>query len=121
MVPLEGVHPVLTGGETKPNTGRPVCPIAHQGARTLLYDVFFTLAGGISAEVGTSEVSVPEAEIKRAFAANSRSTVLCVDSTMLGGRFPARAIDLADISAWVTRLDSGDERLDRYRALVEIP
>ena len=120
LVPLGGVHPVLTGGEAELSTGSLVGPIAHQSARTMFYDIFFTSAGAFNVNDGTSEVSVLEAEIKRAFAANSHTTVLCVDSSKLGGRSLARAIDLTDISTLVTDLDPGDPRLDDYRMIAEI-
>lgn len=120
LVPLEGVHPVLTGGEAEESTGSLVGPIAHQSARMMFYDIFFTSAGAFNAVDGTSEVSAPEAEIKRAFSSNAHTTVLCIDSSKLGQRSLARAIDLSDISALVTDLDPSDPRLSEYRDIAEI-
>ena len=120
LVPLDGVHPVLTGGEAELTTGSLVGPIAQQSARTMFYDIFFTSAGAFNLDDGTSEVSVLEAEIKRAFSSNSHTTVLCVDSSKLGQRSLARAIDLSEISALVTDLDPTDLRLSQYRDIAEI-
>jgi DeoR/GlpR family transcriptional regulator of sugar metabolism len=55
--------------------------------------------------------------VKLAFVEAADETVLLVDSTKLGQRALARALDWDRISTMVTELDPGDERLDPYRDL----
>ncbi len=115
-----GIRSVLIGGELEPRTGSLVGPTAEQGARSLTYDRFFTSASAVDAEIGTMEVSLEESAVKQAFAARARGTVVLADSSKLGQQALAHALDWTTIEVLVTDLDPGDERLDPYRALVEI-
>ena len=118
----EGATPsrLLVGGEVEPETGSFVGQLASEMARSLLYRVFFSSAAAIDHLHGTSEVSIAESQVKRAFASKAEKIVLCVDSSKLGQRAVAPAFGLAEISVLVTELDPGDPRLDAYRELVEL-
>ncbi|GAA4768732.1 MULTISPECIES: DeoR/GlpR family DNA-binding transcription regulator [Microbacterium] len=117
---LEGVTAVLSGGEAEPTTGSLVGPIAARSLRSVYFDVFFTSADAVDPVDGTSEVSVEEAEVKRVLAAGASRTILCVDSSKLGRRSVARALDGGEFSTIVTELEPSDPRLDPYRLLAEI-
>ena len=69
---------------------------------------------------GSSEVTAEEAAMKSAFAAAADETVLLIDSSKLGDRALASALDWSQIDLLVTDLDVDDTRLDPYRPLVQI-
>lgn len=115
-----GLSAVLVGGEWEPHTDSLVGLIACQGAASMLYERFFVSASAVDPALGTSEVSLAEIQVKRAFAGVSRESVLCVDSTKLGDRSVALGFGLQDIAVMITELDPSDSRLDEYRDLVEL-
>lgn len=114
-----GVRSILVGGELEERTGSFVGPVACRAAAALGYSRFFTSASAVGAE-GTSEVSLEEAQLKDVFAAASDDTVLLADSSKLGQRAVARALDWDRVDLLVTELDPADARLDPYRDLVDI-
>lgn len=111
---------VLTGGEPEPSTGSLVGPVAHRGAESMLYQAFVHSSSGFDAEIGTSETSLEESAVKQVFARRSSRILLCIDSAKLGGRSVAAAFEASQIDALITELDPDDERLDAFRALVDI-
>ena len=115
-----GIRSLLTGGELDERTGSLVGPVAELAARSMSFDRFFTSASAVDPLSGTSEVSLEEASVKAAFAARSAEVVLLLDSSKLGGRAVARALDWSTIDVLVTELDPADGRLDEYRGLVEL-
>ena len=115
-----GVDALLTGGAHEPVTGSLVGPIANAGAGLLHTRAFFTSAAAVSVEGGTSEASLAEAEVKRHFAAASDRTVLCVDSSKLGGRSVGMALSLDRVSTLITELDPSDPALDPYRDTLQV-
>jgi DeoR family fructose operon transcriptional repressor len=118
--PLNGVTAVLVGGEAEENTDSLVGLIACQAAASMLYQRFFASASAVDVTHGTSEVSLAESQVKRAFAGAARETVLCIDSSKLGQQSVALGFPLSEISLMITELDPRDSRLDRYRDLVEL-
>lgn len=118
--PLPGVTAVLVGGEAEENTDSFVGLIACQAAASMLYQRFFASASAVDVAHGTSEVSLAESQVKRAFAGVSRETVLCVDFSKLGQQSVALGFGLGEISVMITDLDPRDSRLDEYRGLVEL-
>ena len=115
-----GITASLTGGTQEPRTGSLVGPIAARAAQGFLYDVFVCSAAAVDHEVGSSEASLAESEVKRAFAATSSRIILAVDHSKLETRAQARMFDLIDIDLLVTDLDPEDERLTSYRQLVSL-
>jgi DeoR family fructose operon transcriptional repressor len=115
-----GITASLTGGTQEPRTGSLVGPIAARAAQGFLYDAFVCSAAALDHIVGSSEASLAESEVKRAFAATSSRIILAVDHSKLGTRAQARMFDLVDIDLLVTDLDPGDERLGPYRSLVTV-
>jgi DeoR family fructose operon transcriptional repressor len=75
-------------------------------------------AAALDHGVGSSEASLAESEVKRAFAATSSRIILAVDHSKLGTRAQARMFDLIDIDLLVTDLDPEDDRLTPYRHVV---
>lgn len=115
-----GVRSLLTGGELDPRTGSLVGPLAVRSAGDLLVDRLFVSAAAVDPELGSSEATLDEAEVKLALAAGAAEIVLAVDSSKLGSRAPARAFPLERITVLVTELSPDDERLDELRAHCDI-
>lgn len=116
----KGVRAVLVGGELEEHTGSLIGPTAEQAARSFAYDVFVSSASAVDPAVGTMEVSLEEAAVKKEFAARARRTIVLADSSKLGQQAVASALDWSAIDTLVTDLDPADERLDAYRDLVEV-
>ncbi len=110
----------ITGGSREPRTGSLVGPLAVRSAETLLFDLFVTSAAALDPELGSSEASLAEAEVKRAFRNGSNRIILAVDHTKLGTRSRARMFTFDEIDVLVTDLDPGDDRLEPYRKVVDI-
>jgi DeoR/GlpR family transcriptional regulator of sugar metabolism len=70
--------------------------------------------------LGTSEASLDEAAVKRAFASTSGRIALAVDQCKLGTRAQARVFSLGEVDLLVTDLEPSDRRLDPYRDAVEL-
>jgi DeoR family transcriptional regulator, fructose operon transcriptional repressor len=117
---IPGVTPTLTGGAREPRTGSLVGPLATRSADSYLFDLFLTSAAGLDHVVGSSEVSLDEAAVKRAFASSSARVVLAVDHTKLDSRAHCRMFELGQLHTLVTDLDPDDERLQPYRAEVNV-
>ena len=115
-----GVRPILIGGETEEITESFVGPIALRAVEALRYTRFFASASAVDAQLGVSEVSLLEAEVKRAFQRLSNELVLCVDSSKLGRSSVVAGFALDAVSVLVTELDPRDTRLDPFRDQVEI-
>jgi DeoR family fructose operon transcriptional repressor len=115
-----GITASLTGGAQEPRTGSLVGPIAARAAQGFLYDAFVCSAAALDHLVGSSEASLAESEVKRAFAATSSRIILAVDHSKLGTRAQARMFDLVDIDLLVTDLEPGDARLNAYRQQVNL-
>lgn len=115
-----GVNAALTGGNEEPRTGSLVGPIAVRAANEFLYDMFICSASALDAEVGSSEASLAESEVKRAISQTSSRIVLAVDQSKLDTRAQARMFDLEVVDLLVTNLEPDDVRLDAYRDKVEL-
>jgi len=115
-----GVTTVLSGGLKEPRTGSLVGSHAIQCATSFLYDLFVCSGAALDPEVGSSEASLEEAEVKRAFASTSRQIVFAADHSKLGTRARARMFSLEEVGLLVSDLDPDDRRLDPYRDQVEL-
>ncbi len=115
-----GVLPLLTGGQLDPRTGSLVGPLACRSSSQLLVSQFFTSAAAVSAELGTSETCIEEAEVKRSLQAVANEVVLAVDSSKLNQRAVAVCFAWPQVTILVTELDPAHPRLEAYRDLVEI-
>lgn len=120
LVDRPGVTPTLTGGTVEPRTGSLVGPMTTRSAEDFLFDLFICSGSALDPNLGSSEVSLAEAEVKRAFAGNAERTILAVDHTKLGTRAQARMFTFEALDLLVTDLDPGDDRLDPYRSSVKI-
>ncbi|WP_240555836.1 hypothetical protein [Plantibacter flavus] len=114
------VTAILVGGQAEPRTDSFIGPIACQAASSVLYRRFFLSAAAIDSTVGSSEVTLEEAQVKQAFARASDETILVAASSKLGQRAMAVGFALADVDLLVTELDPTDPALDAYRDAVEL-
>jgi DeoR family fructose operon transcriptional repressor len=110
-----GITPVLTGGRLEPRTASLVGPVAAAAASHVLLGTLFLSAGALDPDLGASEESIEEAEVKRSLAAVANTIVLAVDSSKLGQRAVARTLEWERVGMLVTELDPADPRLDPYR------
>jgi DeoR family fructose operon transcriptional repressor len=115
-----GLTPLLTGGRLDPRTGSLVGPMACRAAGDLTVRRLFSSAAGVDVGVGGFEATLEEAEVKRAMAAAAEEIVLAVDSSKLGSRALAAALDWDRVDVLVTDLDPSDEKLRPYRRLAEL-
>lgn len=120
VVGKPGITASLTGGTQEPRTGSLVGPMAVRAAESFLYDSFVCSAAALDHEVGSSEASLAESEVKRAFSQTSSQIILAVDHSKLETRAQARMFDLEHVDLLVTDLDPDDNRLDAYRTQVEL-
>jgi DeoR family transcriptional regulator, fructose operon transcriptional repressor len=120
MAGKPGLSPTLTGGSADPRTGSLTGPVATRAARDFVFDLFICSGSAIDVHIGSSEASLDEAEVKRAFASSCKRVILAVDHTKLGTRAQARMFSLDHVELLVTDLDPGDSRLDGYRNGVQI-
>ena len=120
MKGTSGVTPILIGGETEETTDTFVGPLAVQAAESLRYLRFFASASAIDSDFGTTEVSLAEAQMKRAFFRVSKDLVLCIDSSKLQQQSTAASFELSRASLLITELSPTDPRLDDFRNLVEL-
>ena len=86
----------------------------------MLYSRFFASAYTVDASHGSSEVSLAESQVKRAFADRAREVVLLVDSSKLEQQSVALGFAWSEVALLVTELDPADSALDAYRGLVEL-
>lgn len=115
-----GVTAFLTGGAREPRTDSLVGPVAVQAAESFTYGLFVCSGAALDPVLGSSEASLAEVAVKKAFASTSTRVVLAADRSKLNTTAQARMFPLADIDLLVTELDSDDPRLDDYRGRVEI-
>ncbi len=117
---LPGATALLIGGEAEERTDSFVGLLACQAAGALHYSRFFTSCAAVDPTRGTSEVTLAETQVKLAFVDAAEETVLLVDSSKLGERALARALDWDLISVMITELDPADDRLEAYRGLADL-
>ncbi|GAA3891618.1 DeoR/GlpR family DNA-binding transcription regulator [Leifsonia kafniensis] len=114
------VTAILIGGQAESRTDSFIGPIACQAAGSLLYRRFFFSAAAVDPIVGSSEVTLEEAQVKQAFARASDETVLLATASKLGQRAMAVGFALEGVDLLVTELDIAHPLLDPYRGLVEL-
>lgn len=115
-----GVTALLTGGALDESTDSLVGPLATRAANDVMLRRLFVSASALDPQLGSSESTLPDAEVKLALANAAAEIVLAVDSSKLGHRAPARCFGLDRIDVLVTELDPRDVRLDAYRDVVDV-
>ena len=75
----------------------------------------FVSAAAVDPELGSSESTLEEADVKLALAGSAGEVVLAVNASKLDHRAPARAFPLDRVEILVTELDPTDPRLDAFR------
>ncbi|WP_100408108.1 DeoR/GlpR family DNA-binding transcription regulator [Bacillus solitudinis] len=74
-------------------------------------DLFFTSAHGITKELGMTEFSIYEAELKKAMGVNADRIVVMMDSTKIGRKSIASSIKPSQIDVFITSTKSDPEFL----------
>jgi DeoR family transcriptional regulator, fructose operon transcriptional repressor len=115
-----GVRVYVTGGERDSRTGSMVGPLAVATLHSFSLARCFLSASAVHPQLGCTEPTAEEAEMKRALVAASSHVVLAVDSSKLAQRAYVRSLDLAEVDVLITELAPEDPRLDPYRELVEL-
>jgi DeoR family transcriptional regulator, fructose operon transcriptional repressor len=115
-----GIAPVLTGGQLDGRTGSLVGGIACRTARQITAKLFVASAAAVDDQVGATEATIEEAEVKRAFAEAASRVVLAVDSSKLTSRAISVGLEWEHVDVLVTELHPEDERLTGYRVLAEV-
>lgn len=110
-----GISPLLTGGSLEEHTGSLVGPVACHGAASVLLNRLLLSASALDPDLGSSETTISDAEVKRAMISVASEIVLAVDATKLGTRSLAPVVRLEQVTTLVTDLDPKDARLDPYR------
>ncbi len=77
-------------------------------------------AAAVDPDVGASEATLEEAEVKIALASSASEVVLAVDASKLGHRAPAHGFAWDQVDLLVTELAPHDARLDPYRERVDL-
>jgi len=115
-----GVTALLTGGELDPRTGSLVGPLATRPERDLLLRRLFVSAAAVDPELGSSESTLEEADVKVALGGSAAEIVLAVTASKLAHRATARAFGFDRIDVLVTDLEPADRRLDPFRDRVKL-
>jgi DeoR family fructose operon transcriptional repressor len=111
---------LVSGGEVQETTGALVGPLALRSIEQFVFDRSFVSPTCIDAEYGLLESTLEGAEIKQALRRASRSMVVAVDSSKLGGSAMARALEIGEVEVLVTELDPAHTALDEYRDRVDL-
>ena len=77
-------------------------------------------AAAVDPDVGASEATLEEAEVKIALASSASEVVLAVDASKLGHRAQPTASRWDQVDVLVTELAPHDARLDPYRERVDL-
>lgn len=115
-----GVTALLTGGALDARTGSLVGPLAARAADDVMLRRLFVSAAALDPELGSSESTLEEADVKVALSRSAAEVVLAVTASKLDHRAPARAFPLDRVDLLVTELDPSDARLDAYRDRVRV-
>ena len=115
-----GVTPLLTGGRLDARTGSLVGPLACRSASQLAVERLFASAAAVDRDMGGSETTLEEAEVKRSMAGVAAQVILVADSSKLGKRALAAALDWDRVDVLVTELQPGDARLRPFRGLARL-
>lgn len=114
------VRAFLTGGERDSRTGSLVGPIAQQVVSGFALSTCFLSANSVDPQIGVSDSTMEEVQMKEALAKASSRTVLAVDSAKINTRSLIRSLTLDRIDVLVTELSPTDPRLADYLDLVEV-
>jgi DeoR/GlpR family transcriptional regulator of sugar metabolism len=115
-----GIRTYLTGGEAEQRNASLVGALAVGAVSSFVYARSFMSTTCVDPDIGTSEPTTVEVEVKRAMADASKHVVLAADSSKLGTQSVVRALAMSRIDLLVTELEPSDHRLDSYRGIVEL-
>ncbi len=113
---LAGITAILVGGELNADTDNFIGPFARRQIESLAFTMAFFASFQLDAELGPSEPSAEDAEIKHLVAARSETVLLALNHHKLGGATGTVWAAPAKRSVLATDLKPSDRRLDPFRS-----
>jgi len=117
---LEPAHPrltvVVTGGTLRPVQHSLVAPLAEGVLERIRADVAFLGCNGVRADVGVTNLSLPDADMKRRFLQNAARTVIVADSSKVGATHVSRVAPIDQVDVLVTGRDADESELAEIRS-----
>lgn len=107
---LEPAHPrltvVVTGGTLRPVQHSLVAPLADLVLDRIRADVAFIGCNGICAQNGVTNLSLPDADMKRRFLQAAARTVIVADSSKVGATQVSRVSPIDKVDGLVTGVEA---------------
>jgi DeoR family transcriptional regulator of aga operon len=118
---LEPGHPrltvVVTGGTLRPFQHSLVAPLADAVLERISADIAFIGCNGVQAEGGVTNMSLPDADMKRRFLQAARRGVIVADSSKIGVTQLSRVTPVNQIDQLITGTGADASALAEIRAL----
>lgn len=111
---FNGVEPLLIGGRLDKRTDNLVGPLALKSLQAVAFEAAFFSARGLAPEIGPTEVTLEDAEVKDFVAGRSKAVYLAVDSTKLGVTAAGNWHPDKDSTVLATDLAHDHESLESY-------
>lgn len=119
---IPGVEAMLIGGRLDRRTGNLVGPLAVRSLLSLVFDAAFFSAWGVAPDLGPTEATVEDAEVKDLVAGRAGAVYLAVDHSKLGGAACGAWTPPPEKTVFATDLAPSDGRLapyhDRFREVL---
>lgn len=116
---LESVIPrfnvILTGGTVRPAQHSLVDPLADLVMSRVHADLAFVGGNGVATTTGVTNLSFPDAEMKRRMVAGSDRAVLVADSSKIGRTTNTHIMPLSDLDVLITGAEAEGPVLDELR------
>lgn len=116
---LEPAYPrltvVVTGGTLRPVQHSLVPPLADGVLDRIRGDIAFLACNGVRADQGITNLSLPDADMKRSFLQATGRTVIVADSSKIGATHVSRVAPIDTIDVLVTGKDADPVELDLIR------
>lgn len=117
LAALRGPTPILIGGSLDIRTDNLIGPLALRSIEALAFDKAFFSSWGIDPDVGMSEVTVEDAQVKDQVARRTKQVLVALDHSKLGVVAAGAWLHGRDKAVLATDLEPGDGRLHAYANL----
>lgn len=106
---------IVTGGTLRPLQHSLVDPLAGVVLDRVRADIAFIGCSGVDAEIGISNVNLPEADVKRRMLAAAVRKIVVADSSKLGLSYHSRFASLAEVDGLITDADAAPEEVAKLQ------